>query len=1043
MATVIGALAIGGAASGSAIAAGTVGAFLITAGAAIIDSQIIMPALAGSPDDERRPSRLADVPVGSNDAGAPRIWACGQRVRIPTHVVWQDDKVLEGSTSTGNFLKKGADIPWRRTYFDCALALNDRKTEQVVQLIGNGKLLVWEERNTVYVRTATMSIEPGGGGIILSVGDLLDPDFSDKFVVGDTVQLRDFNSTAGGDPNEGWWAVDSVLPHTQQPSQMTLVARTGQIAAGMYASSGQFPQSSVSRADDVVLTDQTAAWSNTYGTPPGQFQFPSVEAYLPTDQVNRTLAVGSVCELGGWGSPGNEFLPGVLWKIFDISQFYSPAMGAMPSNHLRVAFRLHSGISPLLAYTLISVIDNAGPAYHWGSVKPQGNVGLGFFPTSFVPKDHFLPGDDAQEPLPMMVDRLGPSNASAFRGVAVQGIDQFFVNDFGNQLPFSMEALIDVDISMTWPQAFEAVCLDRAGIASSSIDTTGVEAKPFDGFYIRGGGGAGVAMQPLLVAGRVVTQERNGIIAFFEVKNADVVQIENGATLSHLGARLAKDAENDTKVTRTEAALQDLSTSVSVRHQDPDNNYADGLQYFGLRAPAGVDHLKETPVNLNTMVLSRRKARDLAASLLRREWINSVRYSLVLPICYYHLLENDIVTFTDDDGVDIIARIVRREVGANFLVVLECVEEVIDIDVVGSSVQPLSLSGPQFPMPMPTEGKIYALQLPALNDDESTGPGVYLAAVQNSPRWAPVTIYGSDDGVGDWRPVANRVEPSISGAIVQGWPADPTAFPEGSRWAKGVPNEDELSLGAVDIEIPFGSLLSATADEVDRGANWAAVFDIVSGEWEIVGFTDAVPAATAGVWTINVVRRGLRGSWPASMNIKPAGAVFVLLSTTEFHSLAGNRSPSSMSYRSVYGNGIINEGPAVGVAIRNINSTPGPVRSITRANNSPSTGDITFTIDLRGLRTNEVETDLADSPMRETGEKFVVELYDPSGVRILRRKTLNFEGSGLALLRDRKVTYTAAEQTADNYRPAADAVYIAVRQIGEYGQGASARVLIS
>lgn len=1031
MASVVAAGVIGAAANaGAAYSAGA--AFLITAGAAIIDSAVIMPALAGDPEDQVRPNRLADVPVGSNDAGAPRIWACGQRVRIPTHILWQDDKVLEGSSSSGSFLKKGADIPWRRTYFDCALALNDRRTERVVQLIGNGKLLVWEDSKTVFARSGSMSITPEvGTSIYLKMADSLDPDFTDKFSAGDYVKLENFIVETGGDPNEGWWRVNTVSPHGSIPSQMILIPVSGQTGAGMTAASGQFPIARVARADDTCFTQESIVIFGMPSSGP-----PNVTIPVPITLVDRTLTVGSIVELRGYESnqiPGFELFPGWMWEVRFIQ-------GSNVPGHYNLV--LSATVYPPLAGAV------GGPlgllSTHVGTLHLVSRSSVGFFPPTFVPSDHFRPGDDDQEPLPLMVDRLGISRTSAYRGVAVQGIDDFFVNDFGNQLPFSLEGIIDIDTAMTWPQAFEAVCLDRAGIRTSALDTSGVDARPFEGFYIRGGGGAGVAIQPLLIAGRVVTQERNGILAFFEVKNADVVQIENGASLSHLGARLASDPEEDVKVTREEAAIQELSTSVSVRHQDPDNNYADGYQSFGLRAPVGVEHRKDTPVNLNTMVLSRRKARELAATLLRQEWVNSVRYTLTLPICYYHLLENDVITFTDDDGVDIVARIVMRDVGANFLVRLVCVEEVLDIGDAGSAVQPLSLSGPAFPMPMPSEGEVYALQLAALDDDHSAGPGVYLGAAQNSPRWAPVTIYESADGVGEWVPVASRSEPTIAGVTVEQWSVDPNAAPSGSRWTDGIPGPDSIGFGDdPNILLPWGSLTPATEAEVDQGANWAAVYDEVSGEWEVIGFTEAEQSeVNPSVWRIRVARRGLRGTWPASMNVKPAGAKFVLLSTTVFHSFVGNRGASSMSYRAVYENGIINEGPAVGIAIKNTNSTPGPVRSVTRIDNSPESGDITFTIDLRGLRTNEPETSLEDSPMRETGEKFVVEIFDPTGVRIVRRKTLNFEGSGLSLLRDRKVIYTAAEQVEDNYSLLAP-VYLSVKQVGEYGDGAAAKVLIS
>lgn len=162
------------------LAAGPWGwAYLI--GAALVDNFVIAPALRGKGRETARAPRLADVPTGSNMAGAPRVWAIGPRIRVPVHTLWQDQKAREAQAATN---KSGTNAQVRRVYFDALFALNDRKTNKCMQFVGNGKLLFGDTRNLVNVTSSAMLVSIASGRVVLTMSSTDELDFSLRFQAG-------------------------------------------------------------------------------------------------------------------------------------------------------------------------------------------------------------------------------------------------------------------------------------------------------------------------------------------------------------------------------------------------------------------------------------------------------------------------------------------------------------------------------------------------------------------------------------------------------------------------------------------------------------------------------------------------------------------------------------------------------------------------------------------------------------------------------------------------------------------------------------------
>ena len=64
-------------------------------------------------------------------------------------------------------------------------------------------------------------------------------------------------------------------------------------------------------------------------------------------------------------------------------------------------------------------------------------------------------------------------------------------------------------------------------ILPEEIDVSRVNAVPFEGFYVRGTATGAQALQPVMLGHQLLTQERDGTIAFFHVETADVVLVRS------------------------------------------------------------------------------------------------------------------------------------------------------------------------------------------------------------------------------------------------------------------------------------------------------------------------------------------------------------------------------------------------------------------------------------------------------------------------------------------------------------------------------------
>lgn len=1006
----------GVAAGGAAIPAVLTGpfAYLALIGGGLIDAKFSSGLMRGK--DASQPPELLDVPTASNNPGATRIWACGNRVRVPCHVLWQSSKIREETLN----MKGSSGIVQKRVFIDAALSLNDRLTASMRQLIGNGRLLVWKDRNLVEIQTSEMTGAVSSGLLTLTMNDQTDPDFTDTFVVDNVVQLAGFVSTAGPSVNGLRFRVTAVTEHTSSAtSSITLRPIENQTITGATVTGGStWSPAVIERCDDII---SPASWTATYDTWGPMF---------PAQYDGRRLRI----KAGSGVVPDSHIGFDVIVKGNDVVAILG--LSGLPSGvgatgrvfHIRedeIGLEIN-GTFPLTSNITAANISSTNQL----RLIPQNAAPFSsLFPATFDPDEHFHSGSETQDPDSIMVDSLGAGNVPGYRGHAYQVIEQLECTQFANSLPFSLEGIIDIDRGMNWQEAIAAV-LERDGFTPEQYDVSGVDPDIFEGFIIRGSLPTVSAIQPLLMAKQILTQERNGVLCFFQVHNADVVELPSDESKTVLGARLTGEQALDDEVTMSHGTLEDLPTSVSIYHQDPANSYGVSFQHFGLRSPSGVHWAQHTELNLRDVGMRAKDARQLCIEVLRRTWLTSTSLELMLDHRFIDLLENDIVHFNDRSGYVITARTTLVSVGANNLVKVQGVLERLSLSASSKAHRP-GASSPSLVQPALVE--LAVMDLPALTPTSAQAPTLLIGAGATSGRWNGAAIFESADGGLSWQGIGFLNQESIVGTHL-GFDAAASAETYGST-ALTYDNSTVLTVELLTASGSFASCSTYEAEQLSK--NWCAIQDLQSGEWEVAAFTVATQIGPT-TWELSGWLRGLRGS-PSDTD-KPTGGKFVLLENWSANGLAravpNATSGPSLLYRAVPVGASLDNVASEGVTPQWRSASPAICRKLVKTIGS-SPYDVEFETE-NWTRQPLPLGAIGPYVMDESFEEYVFSIYDPTGTILRRTKrisTRTINGVvGSPNLRDRFVTYTAAEQIADGYTPSSSTTFVvAVQQVGDFG----------
>jgi hypothetical protein len=1029
-----------GTGSGYAIAAG----IAVAAAASYIDSAFVMPALMKKNAKDQDPEALFGLPQASVGLGQPRVWAIGNKVRVPMHVMYQSQKTRTSAAGGGR--KNGTTNTIEKVYADLAIALNNRKIDGLQQIVGNGKFLFIQDRNLINTTSSTITVSQDGLNIKLQMQSIFDQEFSDRFIVYDYVRLDNFRITSGTDINQGHWKVVAVTGHAGNNfSSLTLAPWTAQDTSGtINALCGDVSAPSIiTRIDDIFFED-TGHQTNSllrilsgYDSLSGQTYsyFVILVAREPWRPENITGTDIANILAGTNRDRNNVLATDITAAVFNgntnTTTNYTGNLAIINIGFVRAtAAGWYSPFYYDPTYFLSkSCFATVSGRIRYGNLR-NSNPSI-YDPTLMASAPIIHYGDELQTEDANIAIKETPGSIPGFRGVSYVSMNELDLSTFGNQVPHTLESLIEPDKGMTWPQAITAIC-ERSGLTASQIDVSKIQASPFLGLYLQGPMPGSTALQPLLMAGQILTQEHDGVIHFFNIEQAEIVQLENGADFSDLGAMAGSDTPmRADKVAYTQVDYGDLPTSVAVRHQDPDSIYQQGYQKFSLRSTNAFKKSVETELDLRMMVLSRRSAKELAANLLRRSWINSQKVELMLPVAYLDLLENDIITVTDDSGELVNARIVRREMGANMLVSITAVREEQSLSSSGSSVQRLGGIIPNF-QGIPNIASDF-VDVPPLLDAHASQPGIYICATAKGEIFQGAQVWESRD---------SGVNYELVGNLLNEWQVGTTQTVLNSavtygETANGGPFTDSINN---TVEVLFDSLGPSwlplnnwTDADIVRGRGWFLIGD------EIVG-VKSVELLNNGNYLLKDLVRGLRGTFHSCDAAKATGLRVVRLDQfmsgnlwRQFDDGVAQSLPTTRMYKVVPSSATLGDVAAQTVTVNCWNSRPLPAYLSKVISASPYS--VRFGVNHRS-RMNFAVGASYKVPLDESFEAYTLRIYNPANTTLMRTKNITSIGSGSNEIRDKWMDYTPAEQTTDGYTPGASTMFwVEIEQDGQFGQG--------
>ena len=1001
-------------------AAATAGVFTVPAvgwavglAAAYIDQYYIYPALTGSPDEARLP-QLASLPTSEQGPGAARVFAFGARIRVPAHCMYQSSKAREQGAGGGS--KGGTDVTLKRVFVNGLIHLNDRPTSSMLQLIGNGQLILYNDRNLIGVTSENLSADVSGSDVIVSLADRFDPDFRDTFKVGDLLIPSDFVRVAGPTTWNGtYYEVNAVAAATSTTgSTVTVEPIDGQSVTSLeYTGGTAFSPASVKRVDNAIGGTATTLTARAFSAQ-SFYHIKNPGRTNPGDVFNANDRVRiRNADMVSVGASSNDPITGIVRRLLDA--------GATLEINVDAPFPLPAGLPvnvPAISGKSI-IVD----------FDTESNFASGIFPEDFDPVYHYSVGTEDQSEPRILVQDFGSGQSSHYRGMASQGLDECFVSAFGDQLPTNLEAILEIDDNLAWSQAVEMV-LQRGDLRNTQIDVSSITPRPFRGSYVRGVVPVLQQLQPLLVAGQLLPQDRNGVVCMFDVDNADSVQIENGATFTDIGTRMYGERSNTDKVQMEDKPQSDMPTSIGVRFQDPDNAFTIGYEHFGLRNPEGVDHVNEQIMDLSSMVLSRREARNLATTLMRRAWVNRRTYRMSLPAAYLHLLENDLITWTDETGEAVVARIIQRDIGANYVVNVTALREMTNLSVAGSPVQSSATVVPQQTVATALLLTV-AFDAPGIANTEvppSSGQAIRLSVADLSGTMSTATVYESVDNA-TYTPVGTVGSSAALGILTTNLSAQDASEEYGTT---------TVSLRSQTVDVLWfntgpDTIEACTQAEAEAGKNWCAIADATNDEVEIAAFT-TVTVNADGTYTLGGWLRGLRGTASVQQN---ASAYITLLNQSTgglfWRELPG-ATPSTLSYKVVPAGGELATTTPVTGSPTFVNALPLPIREVTKTY-SATTGT---RFDVAEHWTRQV-LPLGTQPphaLDEPFEAYRVNIYQHGSTDIIADTYIMDARWTGGTLRDTYFDYTDARATAAGYTPGpTETYYISYQQIGLYGDG--------
>ena len=619
---------------------------------------------------------------------------------------------------------------------------------------------------------------------------------------------------------------------------------------------------------------------------------------------------------------------------------------------------------------------------------------LDTFDTAKVRAITIYTGGGGQTADPTIEAAMGTGNVSGYRGTTYVVFQGLSLADYGNRAPQAFTFITSASGASTVQAAISTLCV-RGGLDSGEVDVTGISSS-IDGQSLTGPTPMSAAIQPLLIAFDILTQESASGLRFFYRRDAHVIDVDP----RDLGA--TEGAIEPFPMEIIDSTDSKLPSSVIIDHIDSEREFQPGSQQETQGRFSAED---ATTVNL-PIAMTGAKARGIARRLRWLAW-NNRRVRLRLPPKYREVQESDCLRFyaLGEPWLLLVQRVDR---GANFVINIEAIVELRDVLVQTEEADDPVDGGVERSVPGDVEGDV--VELPPLGEGGTTAshnvPLVTLDMRKTDPAelYLQGAVYQSQDDT-TFVPLHTCDRESTGGSassVLGGTGIDPYVWDYAST---------------VDVILTRGTLESKTELEVENGANRALVGD------EIIGFANATLIGE-NTYRLSTLLRGLADTMD-EMTGHITGERFLLLDGTGVYQVPFNLSwiGSDRYFRLVAGGAAVDDADSETLSITGASLRPF----------SPAPGDIirdgSSNITLTWHRRTRVVTRLfapATVPLAEESEAYEIDVYDPDDPgTVLRTITATSETA----------SYSATEQGDDGFS-AWDTVGFRIYQMSEiYGRG--------
>lgn len=540
---------------------------------------------------------------------------------------------------------------------------------------------------------------------------------------------------------------------------------------------------------------------------------------------------------------------------------------------------------------------------------------------------------------PLIESYEGAGNVPSFKGTSFTVLERLKLDDYGRRIPQLNFVVATPNGTLTL--AMDAILL-RSGRSAADFDTTGLSGS-VPGYNVQGPISTVETLQPLLIAHDILSQEGGAKIRLFHRRNATIIDIRADDLAAHDDGA---DAPRDAHITDVPDAS--IPAEVNVKHLDPEIEEQTGSQrqrHPGFKTDGVMS------VNL-PLVMHGGKARGIAKRLLWIAWADRQTITLQLPPTYYYIQENDVLRFYAD-GALWHALVQKVDVGAQWLVIVECVLEIRSVLTQTEEYDAKDNETGQITSAPFVDDEFFETPPLTPTGTVTNTPVIGTAtAIEESTPWPGIRIFvAPDDEEEDFLPFDDVIHESTMGvtASVLG-----SATPH--YWDRA---------STVDVYLVNGTLSTREELDVLNGANRA----LIGGE--IIGFANATLIDT-NTYRLSILLRGLRDTVD-QMGTHATGERFVLLNagitqTTVNAGWVG----TTRYFRAVPGGGDLSDYPSTPLTIQGTSLKPFSPAAL--RGDRDGSGNLTISWVRRTRAVYEIFA-VATAPLAEDDERYEIEIW--------------------------------------------------------------------